>query len=52
MWFEPTVLPITKGMAVTTARFSEPGVYVWRAVADDTVLTTTADVTVTVKSLP
>ena len=48
--FEPTVPPLTNGKAVTTARFSEPGVYVLRAVADDTVLTATADVTVTVNA--
>lgn len=46
--FDPTVPHITNGTAVTTARFSEPGIYVLRAVADDTVLTTTADVTVRV----
>jgi hypothetical protein len=48
--FDPAVPPITNGTAVTTARFSEPGIYVLRAVADDTVLTTTADVTVTVNA--
>ena len=40
--------PIIDGKATTTARFDEPGTYVLRAVADDTVLTTVADVTVTV----
>ena len=48
--FQPIVPPIINGKAVTTARFSEPGFYVLRAVADDTVLTTTADVTVTVNA--
>jgi len=48
--FDPTVPPITNGTALTTARFSEPGIYVLRAVADDTVLTTTTDVTVTVNA--
>ena len=46
--FEPMLPPIIDGKATTTARFSEPGTYVLRAVADDTVLTTVADVTVTV----
>ncbi len=46
--FEPMLPPIIDGRATTTARFSEPGTYVLRAVADDTVLTTVADVTVTV----
>ena len=46
--FEPMLPPIINGKATTTARFSEPGTYVLRAVADDTVLTTVADVTVTV----
>ncbi|HLG97294.1 MAG TPA: hypothetical protein VKX49_13365 [Bryobacteraceae bacterium] len=36
------------GKAVATARFTEPGTYVLRAVADDGALSTTADVTVTV----
>jgi len=48
--FDPTVPPITNGTALTTVRFSEPGIYVLRAVADDTVLTTTTDVTVTVNA--
>ena len=46
--FEPMLPPIIDGRATTTARFSQPGTYVLRAVADDTVLTTVADVTVTV----
>ena len=46
--FEPMMPPITNGKAVTRARFTEPGTYVLRAVADDTVLTTTADVIVIV----
>jgi hypothetical protein len=36
------------GRAATTARFSEPGTYVLRAVADDQMFTTPVDVTVTV----
>ena len=46
--FEPMLPPIINGKATTMARFSEPGTYVLRVVADDTVLTTVADVTVTV----
>ena len=37
------------GRAITTASFSTPGTYVLRAVADDTVLTATVDVTVIVR---
>ncbi len=47
--FEPMMPPLVKGKAVTTARFSEPGTYTLRAVADDTVLTTAAEVTVIVR---
>ena len=46
--FDPRVPGIIDGRAVTTASFSEPGTYVLRAVADDMVLTTPVDVTVTV----
>lgn len=46
--FEPMTPALINGTAVTTARFSEPGTYTLRAVADDTVLTTAAEVTVTV----
>ena len=49
VFFEPMVPPIMSGKAVTRARFEQPGTYVLRAVADDTVLTSTVDVTVTVK---
>jgi hypothetical protein len=50
--FEPRVIPIKKSsgeQAVVTARFSEPGTYVVRAVADDRIYTTPVDVTVIVK---
>lgn len=49
--FEPRVVPVKlrDGKATTTIRFSEPGTYVIRAVADDGVLTTPADMTVIVK---
>ncbi|MBM3777495.1 MAG: hypothetical protein FJW23_04535 [Acidimicrobiia bacterium] len=49
--FEPQVLSVPKhnGTVSTTARFSAPGTYVLRAVADDGVLKTSADVTVTVQ---
>ena len=46
--FDPRVPGIVDGRAVTTASFSKPGTYVLRAVADDMVLTTPVDVTVTV----
>ena len=54
--FEPRVVPIASegqalaASATTTARFSEAGTYVVRAVADDTIYTTPVDVTVVVKS--
>jgi hypothetical protein len=41
--------PLENGRAATTASFSVPGTYVLRAVADDTVLTATVDVTVVVE---
>ena len=48
--FDPRVPEIgAGGRAVTRVRFTEPGVYVLQAVADDTVHTTPVDVTVTVK---
>ncbi len=46
--FEPMMPPLVNGSAVAMAHFSEPGTYTLRAVADDTVLTTVADVTITV----
>jgi hypothetical protein len=42
-------IAVSKGQAVTTARFAAPGTYVLRATADDGALTTSADVTITVK---
>lgn len=42
-------IPVSNGRAVTTARFAAPGTYVLRATADDGALSTTADVTITVK---
>ena len=48
--FDPRVPEIGEGgRAVTQVDFSHPGTYVLRAVADDTVLTTSAEVTVVVK---
>ena len=49
--FEPMITPLNKlgGEARTQARFSQPGTYVLRAVADDGMLTTPVTVTVTVK---
>ena len=50
--FEPRVAPIDSaagGTAVTSVRFSEPGTYILRAVADDSVLVTSVNVTVVVK---
>lgn len=47
--FDPQVPEIGDGgRAVTTISFTEPGTYVLQAVADDTVLVTPIDVTVTV----
>jgi hypothetical protein len=47
--FAPRAMPITSGgKATTTVRFSEPGTYVIRAVADDSAYTSGADVTVVV----
>ena len=43
---------MSKGQAVTTARFAAPGIYVLRATADDGALSTSADVTITVKPDP
>lgn len=40
--------PVANGKAGTAARFTQPGTYVLRAVADDGALSATADVTVTV----
>ena len=45
-WTPPTIP--ADGRVVTTARFSEPGTYVIRGLADDGYLYTPADVTVTV----
>jgi hypothetical protein len=51
--FDPQVPDIGDGgRAVTRVSFSVPGVYVLQAVADDTVLTNSAQVTVTVKPAP
>ena len=47
--FDPMTVPVEAGRASTTARFSKPGTYVLRAVADDTQVTTAVDVTVTVR---
>ena len=48
--FDPQVPEVGEaGRAVTRVSFSEPGTYVLQAVADDTVLTTSAEVTVVVK---
>lgn len=41
-------IPVANGQAVTTARFTAPGVYILRAMASDGALRTTADVTLTV----
>ncbi len=47
--FDPRVLTLDEqGQAVTRVSFSAPGTYVLQAVADDTVFTTPANVTVTV----
>ena len=48
--FAPMVQPVSSGEATTVATFRKPGTYVLRAVADDTVLTANADITVTVRA--
>jgi hypothetical protein len=52
--FDPMAISISggNGEAVTTVSFSEAGTYILRAYADDGILTTPVDVTVTVKSRP
>jgi hypothetical protein len=47
--FEPRKIPVADGKASTTVKFSAPGAYVLRAYADDGILVSAADVTVTVK---
>jgi len=42
-------IPVTNGQTSTTVRFSQPGTYRLRAIANDGELSTTADVVVTVK---
>ena len=46
--FDPMKVAVTDGKASTIARFSEPGTYVLRAYADDSVLLNYVDVTLTV----
>ena len=46
--FDPQSQPVSAGTATTKASFSQPGTYVLRAYADDSVLTTATDVTVVV----
>jgi hypothetical protein len=45
----PGPIAVVGGQAVATAHFPEPGTYVLRAVASDSALETSADVTITVK---
>jgi hypothetical protein len=45
----PGPIAVARGQAVTTAQFTAPGTYVLRAVASDSALQTSADVTITVK---
>jgi hypothetical protein len=48
--FDPAgPLAVAGGQAVTTAHFTVPGTYVLRAMASDSALQTSADVTITVK---
>ena len=48
--FEETgAIPVSNGQAATTVRFSEPGTYRLRAIANDGAMSTTADVIVSVK---
>jgi hypothetical protein len=46
--FEPAALAVKDGKAVVTATFTKPGEYVVRASANDTAMTTTRDIKVTV----
>jgi hypothetical protein len=46
--FEPAAIAVKDGKAVVTATFTGPGEYVLRAVANDTLKSTTRDVKVTV----
>src|SRR5262249_35883721 len=46
---ETSAIPVANGQATTTVRFSEPGTYRLRAIANDGSLSTTADVIVSVK---
>ena len=45
-------IAVSNGKAVTMARFAAPGTYVLRATADDGALSTSTDVTITVKPAP
>jgi hypothetical protein len=50
--FDPMTIPVEGGRGgetVTTVRFSEPGTFVLRGYADDSIVTTPVDVTVTVE---
>jgi len=47
--FNPRKVPVADGKASTTVRFSAPGTYVLRGYADDGILVSAADVTVTVR---
>ncbi len=42
-------IPVTNGQAATSVRFSQPGTYRLRAIANDGALSTTTDITVTVQ---
>jgi hypothetical protein len=46
--FDPMKVAVTEGKATTRVTFSRPGVYVLRGYADDGILLSSADVTVTV----
>jgi hypothetical protein len=47
--FQPQRIAVENGRAETTVTFARPGTYLLRAYADDTVLVTPVDVSVTVK---
>jgi hypothetical protein len=47
--FSPRVAELKDGKAVTTASFTKPGEYVLRAIATDTLKTSSVDVKVTVQ---
>ena len=50
--FEPRKVPVADGKATTKVSFTKPGTYTLRGYADDGILVSAADVTVTVTAAP